>query len=202
MPEMDQPKVIISSDMKREQRVPPGQRVTDKWPVLQYSGVPEIDLKDWRFRIFGLVEEEVEWTWDEFRGLPVSEVHSDWHCVTTWSRLDMVWTGVTARDIVEKLKVGPDAKAVMIHCFDNYTTNLLLEDFLEEDVLFAWAEGGTDLPAAKGGPLRLVVPKLYAWKSAKWASGIEFMAKDSPGFWESRGYHMHGDPWKVERYSH
>lgn len=193
-------KRITSPDTKRSERVPPGQRATEKWPILHFGGVPKIDLETWRFKASGLVEEEIEWTWEEFRKLPASEIHSDWHCVTSWTKLDMLWTGVTARDVAARIKVLPESKAVMVHSYDGYSTNLLLNDFLEEDVIFAWAEGGTEFPPKKGGPLRLVVPKLYAWKSAKWVSGIEFMAEDRPGYWEARGYHMRGDPWEEERY--
>jgi DMSO/TMAO reductase YedYZ molybdopterin-dependent catalytic subunit len=162
--------------------------------------VPEIDLEKWELRAFGLLEKEVKWTWEEFRSMPTATVHSDWHCVTTWSKLDMRWTGVTAREIAGRLKILPDTKAVMVHSYDGYSTNLLIDDFLEDDVIFAWAESGKDLSPEKGGPSRLVVPKLYAWKSAKWVSGIEFINEDSPGYWEQRGYHMRGDPWKEERH--
>jgi DMSO/TMAO reductase YedYZ molybdopterin-dependent catalytic subunit len=193
-------KRITSPDTKRSERVPPGQRATDKWPILHFGQVPKIDLETWRFKAFGLVEEEIEWTWEEFRKLPSCEVHSDWHCVTSWTKLDLLWTGVTARDVVARIKVLSGSKAVMVHSYDGYSTNVLLNDFLEEDVIFAWAERGTEFHPEKGGPLRLVVPKLYAWKSAKWVSGIEFMAGDRPGYWEARGYHMRGDPWEEERY--
>jgi len=196
----NKPKRIISPDTLREERIPPGQFFTEDWPILHFDGVPKVNPEAWRFRAYGLIEEEVAWSWEEFRSLPVSEVASDWHCVTTWSKLDMLWTGVTARDVVGQLKILPVAKAVMVHAYDGYSTNLLLEDFLQEDVIFAWAESGKDLLPEKGRPMRLVVPQLYAWKSAKWVSGIEFIEKDRPGYWEQRGYHMHGDPWKEERY--
>ena len=196
-----QPRKIVSPDTLRDNRVPPGQFVTKDWPTLHFDGVPNLDLSTWRFRAFGLLEEEKHWTWDQFHALPVSEVHADWHCVTTWSILDMLLTGVAATDLMTHLKVRPDAKAVMVHCFDGYTTNLLLEDFLKEDVIFAWAESGEELTPGHGWPLRLMVPRLYAWKSAKWVSGIEFIPENSPGYWEQRGYHMHGDPWLEERYS-
>jgi len=194
------PRRVISPDTRRDERVPPGQRARKDWPILHFGGVPEIDLKTWRLRAYGLVEKEVVWTWGEIRGLPVTEVVADWHCVTTWSKLDMLWTGVSSRDLASRLKILPEAKAVMVHSYDNYLTNLLLEDFLGEDVLFAWAEGGQELSPEKGGPLRLVVPRLYAWKSGKWVSGLEFIAEDHPGYWEARGYHMRGDPWTEERH--
>ena len=192
---------VTSSDTLRENRVPQGQFVTDKWPVLQFGGISAVDMKSWRFRAFGLVEEEKIWDWEEFRKLPVTEVFADWHCVTTWSILGMTMTGVSAKDVIEKLKVRPEARAVMVHSYDGYTTNLPMEDFLEDDVIFTWAVDGEELSPEHGRPLRLMVPKLYAWKSAKWVSGIELMAEDSPGYWEQRGYHMHGDPWTEERYS-
>lgn len=196
----EQPKRVVSPDTLRPERIPPGQHLTDEWPILHYSSSPAIDIEKWELRIFGLVEKEVRLSWEEFRSLPVTEVLSDWHCVITWSKLDMLWTGVTARDVASLVKRLPEAKAVMIHCFDGYSTNLLMGDFLQEDVVFAWSESGKDLEPAKGGPLRLVVPKLYAWKSAKWVSGIEFMDADRGGYWESRGYHVRGDPWKEEKY--
>jgi DMSO/TMAO reductase YedYZ molybdopterin-dependent catalytic subunit len=200
---MDAEKIkrVTSSDTIRENRVPPGQFVANKWPALHFDGIPAIDIKSWRFRAFGLVEGEKTWNWEEFRSLPVTEVFADWHCVTTWSILGMTMTGVIARDVVDQLKVRPEAEAVMVHSYDGYTTNLLMRDFLEEDVIFTWAVDGEELSREHGWPLRLMVPKLYAWKSAKWVSGIEFMAKDAPGYWEQRGYHMHGDPWTEERYS-
>jgi DMSO/TMAO reductase YedYZ molybdopterin-dependent catalytic subunit len=192
---------IISPDTWRENRVPPGQKVVKVWPALHYDGIPKIDLNKWKFKAFGLVEKEVEWTWDEFKSMPETEVFCDWHCVTTWSILGMTLNGVSSRDLVSKLKVRPEAKAVMLHCFDKYTTNLLMDDFLQDDVLFTWGAYGADITPEHGWPLRLMVPKLYAWKSAKWVSGVEFIARDRPGFWEQRGYHLRGDPWVEERYS-
>ncbi len=191
---------IISSDTLRDERVPPGQHVVHDWPELHFDGVPPVDLNTWRLRVFGMVDEEVVWTWDELQSLPHAEVHADWHCVTTWTMLDMRWIGVTSRELLKHVKFRPEAKAVMIHSVDKYTTNLPIEDFLDNDVIIAWAEGGKDLEPGKGGPVRLVVPKLYAWKSAKWLSGIEFIPENVPGYWETRGYHLRGDPWEEERH--
>lgn len=192
--------VIISPDTRRENRVPPGQRLVQEWPVLHAGKVPAFDESSWRFRIFGLVEEEVALTFQQFRALPMVKVYSDIHCVTGWSMLDMVWEGVAAEQIRELAKISTEAKFVMVHGQGGYTTNLPLEDFFQDDVLFAHRVDEADLTPEHGYPLRLVVPRLYFWKSAKWANGVEFMKEDRPGFWEDYGYHMHGDPWKEERY--
>lgn len=197
----DKPKKIVSPDTERDNRIPPGQIVTDKWPIFSFKGTPEINMDEWRLRIFGLVENEVSWTWEEFRKLPTTEVESDWHCVTTWSKLGLVWTGVSVGDLLKDVKVRPESKAVMIHSLDGYTTNLLIDDFIDEDVLFTWAVDGVDLKPEQGWPLRLVVPKLYAWKSGKWTCGIEFIPEDKPGYWEEHGYHIRGNPWTEERLS-
>lgn len=181
-------------------KVPPGQRVTDKFPVMTYSHTPRFDPEMWRFSIFGLVKKEVELTYKEFRALPVVRTRSDFHCVTHWSRLENDWEGVPTRAVLDLVELDPSAKYVMIHSMDGYSTNLSLEDFLAEGALFAWAHDGRDLDPDHGWPLRLVVPHLYGWKSAKWANAIEVMDRDKPGFWERYGYHMRGDPWKEERY--
>jgi len=193
-------KRIISPDTQRPNRLPPGQRLTDKWPVLHYGKVPNIDVKKWTFRITGLVEKERTLTFDEFVKLPQIEVFSDIHCVTSWSRLNNTWEGVSTGTIAEIAGIKPEAKYVMVKGEGGFTTNLPLEDFLNEDALFALKHDGKPLTAEHGGPVRLVVPQLYFWKSAKWVTGIEFKARDDPGFWEKAGYHMHGDPWKEERY--
>jgi DMSO/TMAO reductase YedYZ molybdopterin-dependent catalytic subunit len=192
--------VIISSDTRRGNRVPPGQRLVQSWPVLHAGKIPPFDKDDWKFRIFGLVEEEVVLTLDQFRDLPMVKVYSDIHCVTGWSMLDMLWEGVSAREIRKLVSISPKAEFVMVHAAGGYTTNLPLEDFFQEDVLFAHRVNRKDLAEEHGYPVRLVVPKLYFWKSAKWANGLEFMENDRPGFWETHGNHMHGDPWKEERY--
>ena len=191
------------SDPARDpaRRTPPGQVLTTKWPVLTYGLTPRFDPKRWSFRCFGLVEEEVSWSWDEFQSLPRAEVTCDIHCVTRWSRLDNRFEGVPIREIVKRVRPKPEAKYVMIHADPDYTTNLPLSDLVDDDVVLALKHDGRDLAPDHGGPLRLVVPKLYFWKSAKWVRGLRFTEDDEPGFWESLGYNDHGDPWKEERFA-
>jgi DMSO/TMAO reductase YedYZ molybdopterin-dependent catalytic subunit len=191
----------MSEEAIRE-RVPPGQVLTKKWPVLTYGETPVVDLRTWRFRCFGLVEKEVSWTWEEFVRLPRVAVRSDIHCVTRWSRFDNLWEGVSMREILTHVKVRPEAISVMVHTEQGYTTNVLLADLDKEDVLLALKHDGAELPAEHGGPCRLVVPSLYFWKSAKWVRAFEFLDFDAPGFWEMNGYHLRADPWREERYSH
>jgi DMSO/TMAO reductase YedYZ molybdopterin-dependent catalytic subunit len=197
---MDTINRIISPDTLRENRVPPGQRLTDKWPVLHYGSVRKIDVKKWTFKITGLVEKEVTLTYEDFISLPQVEVFSDIHCVTTWSRLNNTWEGVSAGVIKDLTKLKVEAKYVMVEGEGGFTTNLPLDDFFQEDALFALKHDGQPISAEHGGPVRLVVPRLYFWKSAKWVTGVRFMAKNEPGFWERAGYHIHGDPWTEERY--
>ncbi len=192
--------IIQSPDTFRENRVPPGQRARTNWPVLHYGSVPKIDPAKWRFRIFGAVDTPVELTYDQFLALPRVQVFSDIHCVTTWSKLDNQWEGVGTRSLRDLVRIDPSAGFAIVHAEVNFTTNLTLDDFFQEDVLFAVKHDNEPLSAPHGGPVRLVVPRLYFWKSAKWATGVEFTAQDHPGFWESRGYHNHGDPWTEERY--
>ncbi|HEV8437748.1 MAG TPA: sulfite oxidase-like oxidoreductase [Methylomirabilota bacterium] len=182
-------------------RVPPGQTLTAKWPVLTYGLTPRFDPSRWSFRCFGLVEEEVSWTWEEFLKLPRAEVSCDIHCVTRWSRLDNRFEGVPIREIMKRVPLRPEAKFVLIHADPDYTTNLPLAELVDDDVLLALKHDGQDLTPDHGGPLRLVVPKLYFWKSAKWLRAFEFLDVNPPGFWELNGYHMHADPWREERYS-
>ncbi|HJR00022.1 MAG TPA: sulfite oxidase-like oxidoreductase [Methylomirabilota bacterium] len=182
-------------------RTPPGQVLTRKWPVLTYGLTPRFDPRKWSFRCWGLVEEEVSFTWEEFQALPRTEVTCDIHCVTHWSRLDNRFEGVSIREIMRRARVKPEARYVLIHADPDYTTNLPLEDLVADDVLLALKHDGQDLTPDHGGPLRLVVPKLYFWKSAKWLRGFEFLEVNPPGFWELNGYHMHADPWAEERYS-
>ena len=182
-------------------RLPPGQVLTQKWPVLTYEGTPRVDLKEWTFRCFGLVEREVSWTWKEFLDLPRVEVTSDIHCVTRWSRFDNRWEGVAVSEIFRRTGVPPEADAVMAHSQGGYTTNIALADLRDDDVLLAYRHDGKDLEAEHGGPCRLVVPKLYFWKSAKWIRSFEFSDVNAPGFWEVNGYHLRADPWREERFS-
>jgi DMSO/TMAO reductase YedYZ molybdopterin-dependent catalytic subunit len=201
-PEGLPPDVVISPDTRRAQRVPPGQSRTRKWPVLDASGPPSTDLAKWRFRVGGLVGQGVEWNWEEFQKLPRVRVFADFHCVTRWSRLGNLWDGVPARELL-RLAGGAAAAAryVMAYGYDRgWTTNLPLEHFLAEDALVATLHDGAPISAEHGGPARLIVPRLYAWKSAKWVAGIELLKDDRPGFWEANGYHMRGDPWEEERF--
>jgi DMSO/TMAO reductase YedYZ molybdopterin-dependent catalytic subunit len=192
---------IISPDTERENRVPPGQRLTQKWPVLHYGSVPSIDPSQWTLAISGLVDKELTLTYEQLLALPRVKVFSDIHCVTTWSRLSNLWEGVSTGTIKELVTLRPEASFVVVRSVGGYTTNLTAEDFFSSDALLALKHEGEPLSPAHGGPVRLVVPRLYFWKSAKWVSGVEFTATDQPGFWESYGYHNHGDPWKEERYS-
>jgi DMSO/TMAO reductase YedYZ molybdopterin-dependent catalytic subunit len=167
--------VIVSPDTQRERRLPPGQSRTEKWPVLDASGPPDIDLNRWKLKIGGLVASPVEWNWEEFGKLPRVKVFSDFHCVTRWSRLDNLWEGVSTRELIAGAG-GPllEARYVMVHAYDaGWTTNLPLEAFLAEDSVVALAHDGEPLPIEHGGPARLLVRQLYAWKSAKWIAGLE-----------------------------
>jgi DMSO/TMAO reductase YedYZ molybdopterin-dependent catalytic subunit len=201
-PEKLPPGVIVSPDTRRAQRVPPGQSRTRKWPVLDASGPPEISLENWKFRIWGRVAKPVEWYWDEFQKLPRVKVFSDFHCVTRWSRLGNLWEGVSTRALVECAGGSlSGTRYVLAYGYDGgWATNMPVEDFLAEDALVAVLHDGEPIPLEHGGPARLIVPQLYAWKSAKWVAGVELLESDKAGFWERNGYHMHGDPWKEERY--
>lgn len=183
------------------ERLPPRQVLTRKWPVLTFGDTPRIDLKEWRFRLFGILPAEKVLSWEELNSLPRTETVSDMHCVTRWSRYDNRWGGVPARELVRLADPPPSARFVLVHAYGDYTTNLPLEALLGEGAIFATHHDGNPLPAEHGGPLRLVVPRLYLWKSAKWANGLEFLETEKPGFWERNGYHMRGDPWKEERHS-
>jgi DMSO/TMAO reductase YedYZ molybdopterin-dependent catalytic subunit len=191
---------IVSPDTLRKDRTPPGQHLTDRWPVLHHGGVPHIDVKSWTFKISGLVEPERTLTYDEFVALPHVEVFSDIHCVTTWSKLNNLWEGISAAALKDLVKIKREAKFVIVYGAGSFSTNLTMDDFFQPDVLFALRHDGQAITAEHGGPVRLVVPRLYFWKSAKWATGVKFTSKDEPGFWESAGYHNHGDPWREERY--
>ena len=184
-----------------DENAPPGQFVTEKFPVLTFGPIQSIDLDKWRFRIFGLVDEEVTLDWKQFMDLEKTTLGAEFHCVTQWSRLQNTWEGIAFTEVMKLVKPGLGASHVMVHCYGGYTTNMSLEVATDNDVLYAYKHDGAALEADHGGPLRLVVPKRYGWKSAKWVNGIEFMAKDAPGFWEVRGYHMEGDPWKEDRFS-
>lgn len=183
-------------------RIPPGQRLVKTWPVLQYGPVPSFDGADWDLEISGEVEIPVTLSYEALRALPRAQVHADMHCVTGWTTLDNDWEGVAFRTLRDMAKPTPAARWVIAHSTFGYTSNLSLEAMDDEDVLVAWGNHGEDLTPEHGWPLRLVAPKRYAWKSAKWLTGLEFAAKNQRGFWEVRGYHVHGEPFAEERYSY
>lgn len=181
-------------------RLPAGQYLTKKWPVLSYENTPQFDAETYRFRVWGEVENPFELTWPELQALPRAEETADFHCVTTWSRYDNHWEGIAIREIIARAKPKAATQFVVAHSWTGYTTNMPFSDFNDDDVIIAFSHDGQPIAAEHGGPVRLIVPKLYAYKSAKWLSGLEFLTQDHPGFWEVRGYHNHADPWQEERY--
>lgn len=181
-------------------RVPPGQHLAQGFPVLTYGSTPEVRTAEWQLRVWGLAQERT-FNWNEFTALPKQEFTADFHCVTTWSKLDVQWEGIKVLDFMQQISLDPNAQHVMLHCYGGYTTNLSVDDFLLDNNFFAHTFSGQPLTPEHGGPLRLVVPHLYAWKSAKWLNGLEFLAEEQLGFWERNGYHRRGDPWAEERYS-
>jgi DMSO/TMAO reductase YedYZ molybdopterin-dependent catalytic subunit len=184
-----------------DERVPPGQFLTDRFPVLTYGPTPRYEnLTNWTLRVFGLVEEEKVFTWEDLMRMPRKTETVDIHCVTRWSKLDTTWTGVPWREFIKHFRIKPEATHVMVHCEYGYTTNVALDVLDDDDTLLAFEYEGKPLEPEHGYPLRLLVPKKYLWKSAKWVRGFEFMDRDRPGFWERAGYHMEGDPWKEERF--
>lgn len=181
-------------------RLPPGQVETRKWPVLHSGLVPRGDLTSWRFRVWGRVARPLDIGWEDFLALPRQDTVCDIHCVTKWSRYDNLFTGVPVGAILARAEPLPDARFVLVHAEPDYTTNLPLDELAREGNLLATHHDGEPLPPEHGGPVRLLVPQLYFWKSAKWVNGFELLAEDRPGFWEQNGYHMRGDPWTEERY--
>lgn len=201
--------------VKQENRLPPGQSLTQKFPVLHYGPTPRYksDLSDWDFRIFGLVEEEKRWSWDEFLTLPRTQVTMDIHCVTRWSKFDTLWEGVSLQTLLDEgiVRPKPEANYVIQHCDYNYTTNLPLDVMRLPNVLLATHFDGKPLEREHGYPLRVTIGSFadrgedqtaYFWKGGKWLRGLEFRASDQPGFWEQAGYHNEGDPWKEQRFSY
>lgn len=183
-------------------RLPPGQRLVRDWPVLTYGGTPVVEPGDWNLQVWGAVGRECVLSYEELTGLGVTEKVNDIHCVTHWSRYDNRWQGVLLSDLFAAVGVGAEAEAVMFHCYGGYTANVPLADIRADDhAMLAIAHDGSPLEAMHGGPVRAVLPSLYFWKSAKWVGGVELLTRDAPGFWEMYGYHMHGDPWREERYS-
>ena len=180
-------------------RVPPGQFLSNKFPVLTYGSAPKVNLATWTLRVFGLVNRKVELNWTQFTSLVWATVTADFHCVTQWSSLDNTWEGIPLATVGGLAQPKDEAKFIMAHCFGGYTTNLPLELAMEEGLL-AHKQNGQELGEGNGWPLRLIIPSRYGWKSAKWVNGIEFMAEDAPGFWEQRGYNNNADPWQEERF--
>ncbi len=187
--------------LKQDPRVPPGQAVTKGFPVLHVGDVPQVDLSAWRLRVFGMVDNPFELSWSELRALPSKTWTGDIHCVTRWSKFDTTWKGVPFSEIVERAKPSAQVTHVIQHADNDYTTNLPLSVMLDDDVLVAYEFEGAPIEPIHGGPVRMLVPKRYFWKSAKWLRGLEFLDRDVRGFWEIRGYHNDADPWKEERYS-
>ena len=182
-------------------RVPPGQYITEKFPVLHYGSVPRTDLATWDFKVYGLVDAPITLSWDQFKTLPRKQVETDIHCVTRWSKLDTTWEGVAIQTILEMAGVRPEAGFAVAHSEQGYTTNMPLSVLDDDDVLLADTFAGQPLEPEHGYPLRLLVPKRYFWKSAKWIRGLELLDRDVLGFWERYGYHNDADPWKEERFS-
>lgn len=182
------------------ERIPPHQRLVTSWPVLHVGLPPRFDPETWKFAVDGLVERPVRLSWEEFRALPTVTLTSDFHCVTGWSRLDNTWEGVRFRDVASVAGVQPEATHVLVFGGNAYSANVDLEALMADDVLFAWSHDGQPLTPEHGGPLRLVVPMRYAWKSVKWVAGVKFLDRDVAGYWEMRGYHNVADPWLEQRY--
>jgi DMSO/TMAO reductase YedYZ molybdopterin-dependent catalytic subunit len=191
----------LERKMKQEGRLPPGQSLTLKWPVLHYGSVPRFDPQTWDFRVYGMVESPLQFSWDEFNRLPRVQHTSDFHCVTRWSRFDNRWDGVAVQELLRRARPKPEAAYVLVHAEQGFTANVPLADLDREEVLLATHHDGQPLTGDHGFPLRLIVPHLYAWKSVKWVRSLEILDRDIAGFWEQNGYHMYGDPWKEQRFS-
>lgn len=184
-----------------DERVPPGQRTTEDFPVFSMSGTPTVDSSDWKFAVTGAVEAPLTFSWDEFRSLPHETQRQDFHCVTGWSKLDCEFTGVPFPVVADRVGVSKDAVHVLFHAQDGYTTDLPLDDCLRQEVLFARELDGEPLDTEHGGPVRVVTPHKYAYKGAKWVVGVEFLTDPRRGYWEQRGYSATADPWSEDRYS-
>ena len=188
-------------EQSQGERVPPGQFLTERFPVLHYGSTPQYaSLAGWTLRVFGLVKAEKSFSWNELISLPRNTETVDIHCVTRWSKLDTTWTGIPWRTFIQQFEIQPAATHAMVHCEQGFTTNVALDILDDDDTMLAFEYEGKPLEPDHGYPLRLLVPKKYFWKSAKWVRGFEFMAGDRPGFWERAGYHMEGDPWREERF--
>lgn len=191
----------LEKQAQQEGRLPPGQSLTVKWPVLHYGSIPVFNESRWDFKISGELAAPLKLSWKEFRALPQTEITSDFHCVTRWSRLNNIWKGILFTEVLKLVQPTPQATHALILAEEGYTANVPLPDLLRPDVLFAFDHDGIPLTAEHGGPCRLIVPHLYAWKSVKWVRGFTLLSHDQLGFWERNGYHAYGDPWKEQRYS-
>ncbi|MFW5771688.1 MAG: sulfite oxidase-like oxidoreductase [Phototrophicaceae bacterium] len=187
-------------EMRKQGRLPPGQSLTSKFPVLTYGPVPKFNPATWDLRVFGEVDNEMHWSWEEFKQLPTMTITCDIHCVTRWSKFDTTWEGVQFKHIAELAGMKDTTKHIIAHCDYGYTTNVPVEDMMRDDVLLAWKYEGELIEPDHGAPVRTLVPHLYFWKSAKFLRALEFSSVDKPGFWEKAGYHNYGDPFKEERY--
>lgn len=187
-------------DVDHADRLPPGQRLVTNWPVLDLGIQPDVSRAEWRLTVDGAVANRIEWDWPTLMAQPVFEDVSDMHCVTQWSRFDNRWTGISTQHLLSVVQPLPGAAHLVLHGYDGYTTNVRLEDFAAGDCLLAHSHDGTPISRQHGGPVRLIMPRYYLWKSAKWLKRIEFLPVDKPGFWETRGYHNQGDPWAEQRY--
>lgn len=192
---------VTARSVRSTDRLPPGQKLTAGFPVLDLGVQPEIPLTEWKLAVNGLVEKPASFSWEQFQALPQVEDVSDFHCVTTWSKYDCRWSGVAFTTLYEIVQPKPEAQFVYFTSFDGYSTNVPLAQCLDDDVLIATAFDGAPVSREHGGPARVIIPKLYAWKGAKFVSGITFLAEDKLGFWELRGYSNTADPWKEERYA-
>ena len=197
--------MVINKDFKRKRkedsRLPPGQVETMKFPVLSFGPVPKVPKDKWELKVYGLVENPVKFTWNELLKLPQVNVVKDIHCVTRWSKFDTKWRGIPVDEIMKIVRPKPNAKFIIAYSYDGYSTNLPVEDVMNEKAMIATEYDGKDITSEHGGPARLLVPHLYFWKSAKWVKAIEFTDKNKPGFWEARGYHIYGDPEKEQRFA-
>jgi len=194
-------RLLVPAELDRPKlKLPPGQHEVKDWPILDLGTQPDFKLENWRLRVGGLVENPVVWDWDAFMAQPQITDVSDMHCVTAWSRFDNHWQGVSVRHLLSVVRPKPEARFVMLSSYDQYTTNIPLADFSSPDALLVHRWDGKPLARAHGGPVRALIPRLYLWKSAKWLKKIEFLRDDRRGFWEARGYHNHGDPWRQQRY--
>ncbi len=194
-------RLLTGKSADHGERLPPGQKLVKDWPVLDLGVQPELSLQDYRLTVNGAVETPAELDWATLMALPQVERTSDMHCVTQWSNYDNRWVGIAASTILDLVRPLPGCRHVIFHSYDEYTTNVRLEQFADDDVLLAHTWNGAPISRAHGGPLRGMIPKYYLWKSAKWLKRIEFSTSDAPGFWETRGYHNNADPWEEERYS-